>query len=390
MYPKLVEEFDRLKKSGVKFSSQLLRELAISILVAPDSIITANSIDPKDNVLLITKITHSWMNQFMDSHNIVLLSQRGCLTCSPKKELQIEMETAYHLGILQRGFASREFDKNLMENLDETHFVVNLDNGRTLGFRGDTTVKYAEVVSGGESMTMVVRISGGRRTTIEAPMIIFSNENRSYSIRDLIDDIPGVSYRTGPKGWMDQTMFPEYFLEPRTYQADLHHCQKIIWLDNCSSHAMTPRLATVLAAKNTIFKFLPPCSTHVCQPADTFLISKIKDAWTRRWEAKKIELIQQNAWQNAPRADGQWSGKLTNSRKRFFLQLAADIVEDVNREVDCDNISYARKAMIRCGLALGLDGSWNEGQLFPHLQDIIAKHLQYFEGQELPNLNRAD
>ena len=45
-----------------------------------------------------------------------------------------------------------------MENLDETHFVVNLDNGKTLGFRGDTTVKYADVVSGRESITLVVRI----------------------------------------------------------------------------------------------------------------------------------------------------------------------------------------------------------------------------------------
>ena len=48
-----------------------------------------------------------------------------------------------------------------METLDETHFVVNLDNGMTLGFRGDTTIKYADVVSEGESMTLVVRISGG-------------------------------------------------------------------------------------------------------------------------------------------------------------------------------------------------------------------------------------
>ena len=69
-----------------------------------------------------------------------------------------------------------------MENIDETHFVVNMDNGRTLGFRGDTTVKYAEVVSGGDSMTMVIRISGGRRSMIEAPMLIFTNPNSSYPI----------------------------------------------------------------------------------------------------------------------------------------------------------------------------------------------------------------
>ena len=87
----------------------------------------------------------------MNSHNIVLLSQHGRLTCSPEKELQIEMETAYHLGIyhIAEVICIWRIDENLMENLDETHFVVNLNNGRTLGFWRDTVVKYAKVVSGG-------------------------------------------------------------------------------------------------------------------------------------------------------------------------------------------------------------------------------------------------
>jgi hypothetical protein len=101
-----------------------------------------------------------------------------------------------------------------MENLDETHFVVNLDNGHTLGFRGDTSVTYAEVVSGRDSMTMVVRISGRRRSMIEAPMLIFTNAYRSYPIRGLEGTIPGVTYMTGPKRWMDQSIFPKYFNEP--------------------------------------------------------------------------------------------------------------------------------------------------------------------------------
>jgi hypothetical protein len=122
------------------------------------------------------------MQQFMDVHNIVLLSQRGNLSCSPEKERQIEMNTAYHLGILQRGFQSRVFDENLMENLDETHFTVNMDNGCTLGFRGDTVVKYADVVAGGDAMTMVIRILGGRRSMVEAPMLIFTNGNNNYPI----------------------------------------------------------------------------------------------------------------------------------------------------------------------------------------------------------------
>jgi hypothetical protein len=146
---------------------------------------------------------------------------------------------------------------------------------------------------------------------------------------------------------------------------------------------------TILTGKNTILRYLLPCSTHLCQPADTFIISKIKDAWTKRCKAKKIQLIQTNAWQNTARADGQWSGKLTNPGKRFFLQLAADSVEDVNKEVDCNNMSYARKAMICCGMALDVDGSWSINQLLPHFQDIVAKHVQYFQGQDVPDHIRA-
>jgi hypothetical protein len=134
---------------------------------------------------------------------------------------------------------------------------------------------------------------------------------------------------------------------------------------------------------------LPSCSTHLCQPADTFIISKIKDAWTKHWEAKKIELIQINTWQNTACTDGQWSSKLTNPGKRFFLQLAVDSVEDINKEVDCNNMSYTRKAMIHCGMALDVDCSWSVNQLFSHIQDIVAKHVQYFQGQDVPDHVRA-
>ena len=54
--------------------------------------------------------------------------------------------------------------------------------------------------------------------------------------------------------------------------------------------------------------------------------------------------------------------------------------------VDCDNISYARKAMIRTGLSLDLDDTWSVEQLFPQLQENIAKYRHFFEGQEVPNL----
>ena len=52
------------------------------------------------------------------------------------------MQVAHHLDVLQLGFQTRLFDENLMQKVDETHFVVNMDNERTLEFRGDNVVKF--------------------------------------------------------------------------------------------------------------------------------------------------------------------------------------------------------------------------------------------------------
>ena len=82
--------------------------------------------------------------------------------------------------------------------------MINYDNGRTLGFRRDTGVKYADVVSGGIGMTMMVYITGGSRAPIGAPMMIFQNPNQAYPINGLPDDVHGASERSGPIGWNDK------------------------------------------------------------------------------------------------------------------------------------------------------------------------------------------
>jgi hypothetical protein len=87
LYPQLLDAFNLFRKIGVKFSSKLLIEVALSMLLDPTSIYTAQSRDPKDNRLLIERLNHSWVQRFMDVHNIVLLSQRRKLSCSPGKEM---------------------------------------------------------------------------------------------------------------------------------------------------------------------------------------------------------------------------------------------------------------------------------------------------------------
>ena len=96
IYPHLLQSFETYKKPGIKFSPKLLIELARTIFLGPDSPYTPTSRDLRDDNLILDKFTSSWIHQFMVVHNVVLLSQRGRLTCSLEKETQIEMHTAYH------------------------------------------------------------------------------------------------------------------------------------------------------------------------------------------------------------------------------------------------------------------------------------------------------
>ena len=69
-----------------------------------------------------------------------------------------------------------------------------------------------------------------------------------------------------------------------------------------------------------------------------------------------METICENMWSNGVCRDGAWSGKLQNPGKWFFLQLVADSVRGVNLQRDANGLTFARKAMIRCGLALDVTG----------------------------------
>lgn len=62
---------------------------------------------------------------------------------------------------LKSGFECRDLDEELIKNADETHIVSDMDNEKTVEMHGNEYVKYTEVVSRDEGITMMVRITGG-------------------------------------------------------------------------------------------------------------------------------------------------------------------------------------------------------------------------------------
>jgi len=66
LHTQLLEETDRLHKTGEKVSPKLLQEIAIHILRMSDSDFTETTLDPKDGVSIVQKITPQWIQGFMN------------------------------------------------------------------------------------------------------------------------------------------------------------------------------------------------------------------------------------------------------------------------------------------------------------------------------------
>lgn len=84
-----------------------------------------------------------------------------------------------HLRNISRILRSGEFEEIDLSNADETHSIFIMDNCRYMGYAGDSEVKYADDVLGGEAVTMFVKLGGGRDSRIDVPFMIFTNHNRS-------------------------------------------------------------------------------------------------------------------------------------------------------------------------------------------------------------------
>lgn len=70
-------------------------------------------------------------------------------------------------------------------------------------------------LAGGEGMTMLVWISVGAGSLIQPPFLILKNKGCNYSIKRVADDIPGLCYHSGVKGWISRFTMVEWASDDR-------------------------------------------------------------------------------------------------------------------------------------------------------------------------------
>lgn len=76
----LLSEFDRLRNSGVRFDSRLLRKTALDLIdTSTNPECNSGTSDPKSGLLIKENIKSMWISWFMHCNNIVTWTQTGKL-----------------------------------------------------------------------------------------------------------------------------------------------------------------------------------------------------------------------------------------------------------------------------------------------------------------------
>lgn len=381
LHSALYQEYERLESAGVMFSPAVLQQLARDLISSAPLGSPFHGSVVYNGVPIVEKITVRWVQHFMMQKGIVVRGQTGKLCTSPEKILCVEKEVAFHMGFLRRGFDSGRFREEDMEVADEIHFVFNMDNGKTLGLGGCSDFEYADVASGGESLTMMVRISGGPAAIVEVPFIVFKDENRSYPIKGVPDNVPGVCYRSQPKGWMDAIVFSEWLQEPRAIAKKVDRGREL-FVDLCGGHIVGDDVTEKLKSLNSTLHKCPANASQLVLPTDGALFENLKGIWNKHWEQYQSRFVPQKGRRQA-------KGRLSSPKKKWYLDICARVVREFNELKDKDGINYARRAMIRTGMALDTDGVWRESQLRGDLQDIISKHRDHFNGTPVHKFSEA-
>lgn len=146
----------------------------------------------------------------MDGYIILSRASTGKNLLNRQKEKYIEISGDIHLGTANCLMLSGKQDDNDTWNADETSFIIFVENGRTMGYCGDLQVKFAYTVSRGEEFTVVVLLSGSLDARIDSSFTFLYKKDRNYPIRNIPDNLDGVSYRTGPKACMETTLMIQW------------------------------------------------------------------------------------------------------------------------------------------------------------------------------------
>ena len=110
------------------------------------------------------------------------------------------------------------------------------------------------------------------------PFVIY--DRKTLNPKLTCDEVPGTLYGLSPKGWIDRSLFNDWFFDH--FLLNIPTARPVLLLmDGHSSH-YCPEVIRAAAAEKVVLFTLPPHTTHLTQPLDKGCFSPLKVEWRKR------------------------------------------------------------------------------------------------------------
>lgn len=133
----------------------------------------------------------------------------------PEKDLAAQVDVATTLGIVCNLLTDVVLNENCHKLADEMDLSFSVDNRQKVILFGTDSIKYANVGTGGECFTIIIRNEGEGESRIAPPILVFQNEDRSSLIRNLPDYVYRVTYSRGLEEYIHCTVMSNFLSQTR-------------------------------------------------------------------------------------------------------------------------------------------------------------------------------
>lgn len=171
-------------------------------------------------------------------------------------------------------------------NLDESSFCIDPSKTKVVGKRGKPCSRITSTPGRENTTVCLLASASGEKGP---PSIIFKGANIWDQWQTSDEIFPGMSYAASKKGWMDSTIFLNYF-KNTVIPALGEERPVLIIYDGHSTH-MTISIIELAREQNITILKLPAHTTHLLQPLDLAVFKAVKTAWDQRlvkWQRHNV------------------------------------------------------------------------------------------------------
>lgn len=168
-------------------------------------------------------------------------------------------------------------------NYDETNFTDDPGKQKVFVKKGNKHAR--RILDNSKSSTSVMFAATGGGELL--PLYVVYQAKHLYP--EWIERGPtGTIYNRSKNGWFDGPIFEDWFFKVALKYFRKKEGKKILIGDNLQSH-LSEKVIRTCEEHNISFAFLPPNSTHICQPLDVAVFHPLKIIWRNvltQWKKK--------------------------------------------------------------------------------------------------------